>query len=100
MNVVFSVFQNNPSMDYLMCFFHVMTNVAKRLKGFPSHVACTIVRGLYDLHFARDQIAFFLPAGPAFIELEEVPGAHGVLHVSRGAVAARTLLSITVLYNA
>jgi hypothetical protein len=58
MNAVFSVFQNNPGMEYLMCFFHIMTNVEKHMKGFPSHVACAIVRGLYDLHFARDQIAF------------------------------------------
>ncbi|ETO75078.1 hypothetical protein F444_09312 [Phytophthora nicotianae P1976] len=57
-NAVFSVFQNNPSTEYLMCFYHVMTNVEKRLKEFPSHVASAIVGGLYDLHFARDQIAF------------------------------------------
>ncbi|ETP41895.1 hypothetical protein F442_11140 [Phytophthora nicotianae P10297] len=57
-NAVFSVFQNNPSMEYLMCFYHVMTNVEKRLKEFSSHAASAIVGRLYDLHFARDHIAF------------------------------------------
>jgi hypothetical protein len=57
-NALYSVFGDTPDYQFLMCFFHVMKNVHQATKSFPSLVKASIVRALYDLHFARCESSY------------------------------------------
>ncbi|GMF30308.1 unnamed protein product [Phytophthora fragariaefolia] len=59
-NAFLAVFGHVSRFQYLMCFFHVMTNMEKGLKSFPAGTRACLERGLYDLHFARNQASFVL----------------------------------------
>nr|CAI72252.1 hypothetical protein PI35.0030 [Phytophthora infestans] len=57
-NALALVFGGNPSYRFLMCFFHVMKKVQERIRSFSSGVAATVLREVYDLHFARSEAAY------------------------------------------
>ncbi|KAG2899693.1 hypothetical protein PC116_g16965 [Phytophthora cactorum] len=53
-----AVFGGNPPYRFFMCFFHVMKKVQEHIKPFSSSVAATVLRAIYDLHFARIEAAY------------------------------------------
>lgn len=57
-NALRTVFGNHPRYTFLMCFFHVMKNVHKALKGFPSNIYANLVGAIYDMHFASNEYEF------------------------------------------
>ncbi|GMF27019.1 unnamed protein product [Phytophthora lilii] len=57
-NALNAVFGGYHGFHSLMCFFHVMENIQKQIKSFPSLVAASVTRELYDLHFARNATEF------------------------------------------
>ncbi|KAE8980802.1 hypothetical protein PR002_g24010 [Phytophthora rubi] len=59
-NALGAVFGGAGQLQTLMCFFHVMEKVYKAIKSPPSLVASAVVKDLYDLHFARTEIQFFV----------------------------------------
>ncbi|KAE9143687.1 hypothetical protein PF005_g22255 [Phytophthora fragariae] len=59
-NAISAVFGSAGQLQTLMCFFHVMEKVYKAIKCLPSLVASAAVKDLYDLHFARTEIQFFV----------------------------------------
>ncbi|ETM36319.1 hypothetical protein L914_16954 [Phytophthora nicotianae] len=44
--------------QFLMCFFHVIKNIQKAIKAFPSVVPASLIRDVYDLHFSRSEMEF------------------------------------------
>ncbi|EGZ05935.1 hypothetical protein PHYSODRAFT_380762, partial [Phytophthora sojae] len=44
---------------YLMCFFHVMYNVRKRVRHLPDSVRAMVYRGILDMHYTLNQTEFW-----------------------------------------
>ncbi|KAE9333223.1 hypothetical protein PR003_g14125 [Phytophthora rubi] len=57
-NALAAVFGDNPGYRFLMCFFHVMKKVQEHVKLFSSGTQASILRDIYDLHFARTHSDF------------------------------------------
>eukprot|EP00644_Phytophthora_capsici_P003947 jgi/Phyca11/108692/e_gw1.15.210.1 len=57
-NAICTVFSDCAGFQFLMCFFHVIKNIQKAIKGFPSVVSASLIRDVYDLHFARSEMEF------------------------------------------
>ncbi|RLN44479.1 hypothetical protein BBJ28_00023857 [Nothophytophthora sp. Chile5] len=57
-NALAAVFGDNPAFCFLMCFFHVMKKVQQHIKALSSVAQASILRDIYDLHFARTHSAF------------------------------------------
>jgi hypothetical protein len=54
-NALAAVFSDNPHYRFLMCFFHVMKHIQERVRLLSSRAQASVLRELYDLHFARIQ---------------------------------------------
>ncbi|ETM99361.1 hypothetical protein PPTG_18584 [Phytophthora nicotianae INRA-310] len=57
-NALAAVFGGHPAYRSLMGFFHVMKKVQYAIKCFPSGLAATLLRNVYNLHFARSESAY------------------------------------------
>ncbi|EGZ22768.1 hypothetical protein PHYSODRAFT_330197 [Phytophthora sojae] len=44
---------------YLICFFHVMYNVRKRVRHLPDSVRAMVYRGILDMHYTLNQTEFW-----------------------------------------
>ncbi|KAG3088839.1 hypothetical protein PI124_g17622 [Phytophthora idaei] len=53
-----AVFGDNPTCCFLMCFYHVMKKVQAAIKPLSSVAQATILREVYDQHFARKEAAY------------------------------------------
>ncbi|RLN92624.1 hypothetical protein BBJ28_00015178 [Nothophytophthora sp. Chile5] len=65
-NALAVVFGDNPAYCFLMRFFHVMKKVQEHIKALSSVAQASILRDIYDLHFARTHSAFLQMRG-AFV---------------------------------
>ncbi|RLN73455.1 hypothetical protein BBJ28_00007748 [Nothophytophthora sp. Chile5] len=72
-NAVNAVFGGNPQFRSLMCFFHVMEKLYRAINAFSSDVNSTIVRDMYNLHFARSEIVFVRMRDDVLRRLLSVP---------------------------
>ncbi|ETI29852.1 hypothetical protein F443_23031 [Phytophthora nicotianae P1569] len=47
-----------PELQYLMCFFHVVENVKKRVSSLSKNSKYLVYRRIYEMHYARDATEF------------------------------------------
>ncbi|GMF58027.1 unnamed protein product [Phytophthora fragariaefolia] len=57
-NALRTVFSSHPRYTFLMCFFHVMKNVNKALRGLSSDVCASLIGDIYNMHFASNEYEF------------------------------------------
>eukprot|EP00644_Phytophthora_capsici_P004646 jgi/Phyca11/111057/e_gw1.19.475.1 len=57
-NALHAALGHYPGFQFIMCFFHVVKNVMKWTKPFPSGVTASLVRDVYDLHFTKSDFEF------------------------------------------
>ena len=53
-----NAFQTSLEVEQLMCFFHVLYNVNKRVRGLPGRTQMSIYEEIYELHFSRNMDDF------------------------------------------
>ncbi|POM58026.1 Hypothetical protein PHPALM_37385 [Phytophthora palmivora] len=58
MNIASTKRQTKGMVKYLMCFFHVVKNIAEKVSSFPADVVSTVFKHLYLMHYARDTTEF------------------------------------------
>ncbi|KUF80151.1 hypothetical protein AM587_10000926 [Phytophthora nicotianae] len=49
---------SKPELQYLMCFFHVVENVKKRVLSLSKNSKYLVYRHIYEMHYARDATEF------------------------------------------
>ncbi|KAG2773303.1 hypothetical protein PC116_g30390 [Phytophthora cactorum] len=49
---------SKPELHYLMCFFHVVENMKKRVPSLSNNAKYLVYRQIYDMHYARDATEF------------------------------------------
>ncbi|KAG3114950.1 hypothetical protein PI124_g5239 [Phytophthora idaei] len=49
---------SKPELHYLMCFFHVVENVKKRVSSLSNNSKYLVYRRIYEIHYARDATEF------------------------------------------
>ncbi|GMG18149.1 unnamed protein product [Phytophthora fragariaefolia] len=55
LNAINRVFTLDSTLTYLMCFYHVMTNVYDRLKAVTGSLREQVTADIYDMHFASSE---------------------------------------------
>ncbi|KAG3091407.1 hypothetical protein PC122_g7002 [Phytophthora cactorum] len=49
---------SKPELHYLMCFFHVVENMKKRVSSLSNNSKYLVYRQIYEMHYARDATEF------------------------------------------
>ncbi|ETI49703.1 hypothetical protein L914_21555 [Phytophthora nicotianae] len=64
---------SNGALTYLMCFFHVVKNVADRVSSFPMEVVLLVFKHLCMIHYSRDSVGFNTRKEVALAEWKAYP---------------------------